>query len=843
MEFERSYNPKTVEDKIYRLWLRSGFFNPDNLPKRHKKPYTIVIPPPNITGELHMGHALNTVVQDILIRWRRMQGFKTLWLPGTDHAGIATQNVVEKKLKKEGKTRFDLGREKFIKEVWDWKEKYGDIILNQFKKLGASCDWSRTRFTMDKGYSQAVKEAFLHYYKKGLIYRGKKVINWCPRCATSLSDLELEYKEEKGRLWYIKYPMSKKSKFQNPNSKIQNYITVATTRPETMLGDTAVAVNPKDKRYKKLVGRRAILPLVNREILIIADRLVDSKFGTGAVKVTPAHDLRDYEIGQRHNLKIVQVIDEKGKITKEAPAPYQELGVSEARKKVVEDLKNQGLLEKVENYLHQVPRCYRCETTVELVPSWQWFLKMGELAKKAEKPVKEGKIKFYPKSFQRPYFEWLKNIKDWCISRQIWWGHQLPIWHCEESERKIKNTISKMGFAGTVVPQVFDNKTRTYRLRNHHLKVGDRVLFENSATGEIFGTATITEVKKTIVGKINLKDKKHWRTYKKMEELIAAFKRHHPEKEVSASTPAWIYTYKFEDVCPIVVDNKYAFKKCPYCKIGMMKQVDDVLDTWFSSALWPFATLGWPKKTKGLKDFYPTDVLSTARDIINLWVARMIFSGMEFMKKNPFKDVYIHATVLTREGRRMSKSLGTGIDPMKLIEEYGSDSTRFGIAYQIMKGQDIKFVPDNIVMGKKFCNKIWNASRFVLQQIGNTKFKSNPLGSLSLRSIQQNLTPADKRILKALDKTTKSVNKDLESFRFGKAAHTLYNFFWHDFCDRYLEESKKQNDKKTKKILLHVLFTSLKLLHPFMPFITEEIKQKLPIKNKKLCLMIEEYPQ
>ena len=704
MKLPKVYEPKKVEDKIYQLWQKSGFFNPDKLPRRHKKPYCIVIPPPNVTGELHLGHALNATIQDILIRQKRMQGYKALWLPGTDHAGIAAQNVVEKELlKEEGKTRFDLGREKFIERMWQWMEKYGDIILNQFKKLGCSLDWSRTRFTLDKEYEKAVKEAFLHYYQKGWIYRGKRVINWCPRCQTSLSDLEIEYKEEKGKLWYIKYPLAKKY----TGLTCANYIVVATTRPETMLGDTAVAVNPEDKRYKNLVGKKAILPIVNREIPIIADKLVDPKFGTGAVKVTPAHDLADYEISLRHNLELCQVIDENGKINQSAPLPYQGLRVLEAREKVIEDLKKQNFLSKVEPWKHSIPVCYRCGTTLEILPSEQWFLKMAELAKMAENPVRKGKIKFQPKSFEKGYFDWLKNIKDWCISRQIWWGHKIPI---EGSE------------------DVLDYNPPTTRQ-------------------------------------------------------------------------------------------------------------GDVLDTWFSSALWPFATLGWPKKTRDLKNFYPTDVLSTDRGIINLWVARMIFSGMEFMKKIPFKTVLIHATVLTREGKRMSKSLGTGIDPINLIEKYGADATRFGIAYQIMGGQDIRFVEDNIVMGRKFCNKLWNASRFVLMQIEKCR------GQTSTGMRRSNLyTSADKRILKVLDKTIKSVNKDLESFRFGPAAHTLYNFFWHDFCDIYIEKSKEQKDRKTKKILLYILLTSLKLLHPFIPFITEEIYQKLPIKNKKKCLMVEDWP-
>ena len=727
-EIPKVYNPKEVEKKIYDFWLKSGFFNPDKLPGKRKKSFTIILPPPNITGSLHMGHALNSLVQDILIRWKRLQGFKTLWLPGTDHAGIATQVKVEKELKREGKTRFDLGKEKFLERVWKWKEKYGNIILDQLKKLGVSCDWSRARFTMDEEYSLAVKEVFLHYYKKGLIYRQKRVINFCPRCQTSLSDLELEYKGEKGKLFYIRYSLKEKQEGYRGTGEGQGrdsprFVVVATTRPETMLGDTAVAVNSKDKRYKNLIGQKVILPLAGREISIIADRLIDPKFGTGAVKITPAHDLTDYEIGLRNNLKIIQVIDENRKITKEAPAPYQRLSVLEAREKIIQDLKNQGLLEKIEDYLHEVPYCYRCQTKVEQIPSWQWFLKMDDLARMAIKVVKDGKINFIPKNFEKIYFNWLKNIRDWCISRQLWWGHKIPL-----------------------------------------------------------------------------------------------------------------------------------------------EGVEDVLDTWFSSALWPFATLGWPasasafakasadkKATAGkpqknkkndLDRFYPTDVLCTDRGIINLWVARMVFSGMEFMKKIPFQTVYIHATVLTREGKRMSKSLGTGIDPLNLIEKYGADATRFGIAYQIMGGQDIRFVEDNIVMGKKFCNKVWNASRFILLQFPISNFQFLKKFQIS----NSKLTAADKRILKALNKTIKSVNQDLEKFRFGQATHKLYNFFWHDFCDKYIEKSKKQlqttNYKlQTTKVLLFVLLTSLKLLHPFIPFITEEIYQKLPIKNKKKCLMVEDWPR
>ena len=684
MELPKQYDPKQTEEEIYLLWEKSGFFNPDNLPKTHKKAYTIVIPPPNVTGELHMGHALNSTIQDTLIRLKRMQGFKTLWLPGTDHAGIATQNVVEKKLRKEGKSRFDLGREQFVKEVWDWKNKYGDIILGQFRKLGCSCDWSRTRFTMDEGYSLAVKEAFFHYQKKGWLYKGKRVVNWCTRCQTSLSDLELEYVEEKGSLWYIKYPL-----VENKNE----FITVATTRPETMLGDTAIAVNPKDLRYKDLVGKKVILPIINKEIPIVADELVDSEFGAGAVKVTPAHDNIDYEIGQKHKLETTQVIDERGKMIN-VPEDYKGLNVLAAREKIIEALKALNLIEKIDEYIHQVPKCYRCNSTIELIPSLQWFLKMTELAKLAAKPVNAGKIKFYPQSFEKPYLEWLKNIKDWCISRQIWWGHRIPV----------------------------DGET-------------------------------------------------------------------------------------------------------------------DVLDTWFSSALWPFATLGWPNKTDDLKTYYPTTVLSTARDILNLWVSRMIFSGMEFMDKIPFSNVIIHATVLNKEGKRMSKSLGTGINPMELIEKYGADATRFGLSFQNMGGQDLKFSEDNILMGKKFCNKIWNASRFAMAKIGENKFSATPKVS------NNKLTPADKKILNSLDLIIKSATKDLEVFEFGKVAHDLYDFFWHDFCDVYIEESKNQNDEETKNILFFVLLSSLKLLHPFIPFITEKIYQQLPLKDKKVSLMVETWPK
>ncbi len=688
MELSKTYNPKNVEGRIYKLWLKSGFFNPDNLPGKREKTYTIVLPPPNVTAALHIGHALNATVQDILIRQKRMEGYRALWLPGTDHAGIATQNVVEKQLKKEGKTRFDLGKEKLIKRIWQWKNKYGNIILNQFQKMGSSCDWSRTRFTMDEDYQEAVKTAFLNYYKKGLVYQGKRVVNWCSRCQTSLSDMELDYKEEKAKLYHIKYPL-----------KQGGFITIATTRPETMLGDTAIAVYPKDKRFKKLVGQKAILPIINIEIPIIEDFLVDPKFGTGALKITPAHDIADYQISLNHNLEMKQVIDESAKMAGDIPERFLGLPVLKAREVVVQELKKQDVLEKIESHPHRVPYCYRCETRIEKIPSEQWFLKMKQLAKIAKAEVKTGKIKFYPKRFEKIYFDWLENIRDWCISRQIWWGHKIPI-----------------------------------------------------------------------------------------------------------------------------------------------KGEQDVLDTWFSSALWPFATLGWPKKTKDLKTFYPTNVLSTARDIINLWVLRMIFSGMEFMDKPPFQTIYVHPTVLARDGTKMSKSIGNVIDPMDLIEKYGADATRFGIIWGVTGGQDMRFVEDNIVMGKKFCNKIWNATRFVLMQSKGYKPQITNIKALDSNS---------KKILKELEKTTKVVNKNLEIFELGKAAHILYDFFWHSFCDKYLEQAKiniqKAKTKKEKQVVINVLFyiltNSLKLLHPFIPFITEEIYQTLPIKNKQKCLMVETWPE
>lgn len=698
----KSYDPKKVEERIYNLWLKSGFFNPDKLPSRHKKPYTIMMAPLNVTGNIHLGHAFENSISDLLIRFRRLQGYKTLFLPGKDHAGIAAQYVVEKELKKEGRSRFDLGREKFSEKMWQWMKKCGLNIDNQLKKLGLSCDWSRKRFTLDKDYQTAVKTAFLHYYKKGWVYQGERVINWCPRCQTSLSDLELEYKEEKGKLWYIRYPF----KPETLNLKPETYIIVATTRPETMLGDAAVAVNPKDKRYENLIGKTVILPLQNREIPIISDEAVDPSFGTGAVKVTPAHDSIDFEIGQRHNLPRYKVIDEKRLMTGDIPSIYRGLPVLECRQKIIKDLTEKNLLEKTEDYLHRVGFCSRCQSIVEPLISKQWFIKMEELAKLAIDAAKKNKFKFIPLSRKKIYFDWLVNIKDWCISRQLWWGHKIPI-----------------------------------------------------------------------------------------------------------------------------------------------EGVEDVLDTWFSSALWPFATLGWSEKTEDFKKYYPTDVISSAREIFYLWIVRMVFSGLEFTGKVPFKCTYTHATILDKKGRKMSKSLGNVINPMDLIQKYGTDATRFGLIWQATGTQDIHFDEGPILMGQKFCNKIWNAARFVLLQVQSSKLKvqNSDTDAVGAKLKIKNLTAADKKILQTLDKKIKSLNKDLENFQFGKASQTLYHFFWHDFCDRYIERAKIQmteskfQKENTKNTLLYVLLTYLKLLHPFLPFLTEEIYQKLPIKKKK-CIMIENWP-
>lgn len=696
MKIEGACDPKLYESHIYEEWMKSGYFNPDNLPGDRKENYIVYMPLPNVTGSLHMGHTLDNTFQDLVIRYHRMRGYKTLWFPGTDHAGIATQYVVEKQLKKEGINRFEMGREKFIERVWEWKKEYGGIILSQLQKLGCSADWSRTRFTMDPEYANDVQDAFIHYFEKGLLYRGFRTVNWCTRCGTSLSELELEYKEEETKLWHIKY---------------NDDVTVATTRPETMLGDTAIAVNPGDERYKHLIGKKVMLPLMNREIPIVGDEMIDKEFGTGMVKVTPAHDGVDFEIGERHKLPMIQVIDERGRMTKDAGI-YEGKKASEAREEVVKKLEEEGKLVKVEPYKHNVAVCYRCNSVIEPIPSAQWFLKMRELANTAIDAVKSGNVKIHPERFEKPYFDWLSNIRDWTVSRQIWWGHRIPVYFCKSDEKKEKFVISK-------------------------------------------------------------------------------------EKP----------------------------SECSFCHSCEMEQAPDVLDTWFSSALWPFAGMSEEDK----KNYYPGNTLITARDILNLWVARMIYSGIEFKNTIPFKDVLIHGTIMTKDGKRMSKSLGTGIDPLQYIEQYGADVTRFAVVWQAT-GQDIRWDETAVVGGKKFLNKIWNATKFVLS---NTQ---------SITTFAQHVEPttdADKKILEGVKQLKQSVTQDIETFEFSKALHDIYEFFWHTFCDEYIEVAKiqMQNEKQkegTQEILMHVLRESLIMLHPFIPFVTEVlwkegIKDKTPL--------------
>ena len=706
-ELPKVYDPGTVEKRIYDMWQSHGCFkgviDPD------KKPFSIVMPPPNVTGQLHMGHALDSTLQDILIRYKRMQGYAALWLPGTDHAGIATQIKVEEELRvKEGLTRYDLGREKFLERVWDWKNKYGDRIVEQQKVLGASCDWDRSAFTMDETRAKSVRETFCELYEKGLIYKGSRIINWCPKCRTALSDAEVEYKEMPGSFWHIRYPIEDSD---------EEFI-IATTRPETMLGDSGVAVHPDDERYKHLVGKNAILPLVGRKLPIVADEYVELGFGTGAVKMTPCHDPNDYEVGLRHNLEQILCIDEDAKIIN--GGKYNGMDRYEARKAIVADLEEQGYLVKVEPYNHNVGCCYRCGTVVEPLTSPQWFVKMKPLAKAAIDVVKDGRIKFVPERFTKTYMNWMENVHDWCISRQLWWGHRIPAWYCDDC------------------------------------------------------------------GKI---------------------------------------TVAREDPC-----------ECEYCRSKNIRQEEDVLDTWFSSALWPFSTMGWPDKTPELDYWYPTSVMVTGYDIIFFWVARMIFSGMEQMKKEPFHTVFIHGLVRDSQGRKMSKSLGNGIDPLEMAEKYGADALRFNLITGNSPGNDMRFYVEKCEAMRNFCNKIWNASRFVMM---NLTVEDNHL--------PKKLETEDKWILSKLDRVIKEVCDNMDSFELGVAAGKIYDFIWDDYCDWYIELTKPRlngGDETAKegaqRVLLYVLVEILKLLHPFMPFITEEIWQALPHEGD--ALMMQSYP-
>ncbi len=709
-ELAKAYEPHEVEERIYEFWLKGNYFHTEVDEK--KKPYTIVIPPPNITGQLHMGHALDETLQDILIRWRRMQGYAALWLPGTDHASIATEAKIVEKMKEEGVTKEDIGRDGFMQRAWKWKEKYGGTIISQIKKMGCSCDWERERFTLDAGCSKAVKEVFVSLYDQGLIYRGERMINWCPNCVTSISDAEVDFTEKDGNFWHIRYPLTDGS----------GDLHLATTRPETMLGDTAVAVHPEDERYQHLIGKMVTLPLVGREIPIVADTYVEQDFGTGVVKITPAHDPNDFEVGLRHNLPVITVMDEAG-IINENGGKYCGMDRLDVRKKIVKALDEQGFLVKVEPIKHNVGTCYRCKTVVEPRISKQWFVKMKPLSEPAVKAVEQGNVKFVPERFDKIYFNWMNHIKDWCISRQLWWGHRIPAWYCTDC-------------------------------------------------GEI---------------------------------------------TVSRETP---------DAC---------------CKCGSahIHQDEDTLDTWFSSALWPFSTLGWPDSTEALQYFYPTNTLVTGYDIIFFWVARMIFSGLAHIGKVPFDTVFIHGIVRDANGVKMSKSLGNGIDPLEVIAQYGADALRFMLATGNSPGNDMRYSPEKVEASRNFANKIWNAARFILMNLEGHDIQNQLPDVLSIE---------DQWIISSLNRVTKEITENLEKFELGIAAQKIYDFLWDVFCDWYIEIAKirmnaedAQTEQNSREVLVWVMIGTLKLLHPFMPFITEEIWQTLPHQGD--ALMVAQWPE
>ncbi|MBF0457864.1 MAG: valine--tRNA ligase [Nitrospirae bacterium] len=779
-EIAKSYEPKDVEQRWYSFWMENGFFQPSG--DSSKQTCSIVIPPPNVTGSLHMGHALNVTLQDILCRWKRMKGFRVLWIPGTDHAGIATQNVVEKQLAAEGINRETLGRAAFIDRVWQWKALNGGQIIHQLKKLGASCDWSRERFTLDEGLSRAVREVFVSLFEEGLIYRSTRLINWCPRCCTALSDLEAEHDEYDGKLTYIRYPLLDE----------HDYIIVATTRPETMLGDTAVAVNPDDARYKSHIGKLLRLPLAGRTIPIIADREVDPAFGTGAVKVTPAHDFNDEAIAKRQSphLPFIPVIGQDGKMTANAGIKYAGLDRYDCRKAVIEDLKGKGLLVKEDKHTHSVAHCYRCRTTIEPLPTAQWYVDVESMAKDAIDLVRGGKINIIPEGWKNSYFSWMENIKDWCISRQIWWGHRIPVWYCA------------------------DCTTDAGISQGQHIHV-----------------ALLKEMNGIAEG-----------TY---EELKAAGLVHSEIISNAKTITIDIQVRPFSD--------RDDLNKCPQCGGAALVKDPDVLDTWFSSALWPFSTLGWPDNTDDLKAFYPTSVLVTGFDILFFWVARMIMMGQKFMKKVPFHDVYIHALVRDEHGQKMSKSKGNVIDPLTIIEKYGTDSFRFSLAAFAAQGRDIKFAEERVEGYRHFANKLWNASRFIKLNID----KIMPEGidnieelSKEINEIQRDsLTLPDRWILARLSETAADIDKALSDYRFNDASSAVYQFVWHELCDWYIELTKTSFERNypnaavTLKCLIYVLDNSLRLLHPFMPFITEELWKSFPQSGQTISLAPYPVPQ
>lgn len=830
-ELSKTYNHKQVEDKIYALWEKSGFFNPDKLPKTHKKPFTILMPPPNASNPLHAGNAVMIALEDTMIRYKRMRGRKTLWLPGEDHAGFETQVVYEKQLEKEGRSRFQMTREQFYKEVWQFTQRNRDVVRNQIKKLGASCDWSRDTFTLDPHIVKTVYETFKKMAQEGLAYRGERLVNYCTKHQTAFSDLEIVHEVRSDPLYYIKY----------------GPIALATVRPETKFGDTAIAVHPNDKRYAAYLGKELQVDtlLGKRKIKVIGDESVDPQFGTGAVKVTPAHDFKDYETWQRHKTEIpgpIQVIGKDGKLT-QAAGPYARMKVIEARQKVAQDMQSRGLMEKVdETYSHTVALCYKCKTVLEPMLMAQWFIKAEPLAKTALKAVQEKKIIIIPKNQERVYEHWLRNIKDWNISRQNWWGIAIPVWYC--GDRTL--TLKKMGFAPDVVPQVFDFKTRTYRLRDHGFALGDRVAFENSANGKIFGYSTITKIAKTLVGKIDLQDKKHWKTYTKRAELIKALKRHYPDKKITMKTPVYVYTYEFDkDIpasgCGKVIISETKPTRCPSCAHTNLSQETDVFDTWFSSGQWPFATLRYPNH-KDFRTFYPTSVMETGWDILFFWVARMIMLGIYRTGEVPFEYVYLHGLVRDKDRQKMSKSRGNVVDPLGITEQYGTDALRMALTIGNMPGKDTILSEDKIRGYRNFINKIWNVARFLFMNCGSQTSKD-----LLTSNVNKRLSHQDKKILEDFEKIKKQVTKLIEEYRLSQAAEILYHYLWHTFADKILEESKPilQNSKrKTARqyVLLLVFRDILKMFHPFIPFVTEEIYRQLPLKDKKETLMIEKWP-